>query len=104
MEGLLLKKKYDLVQHAMLIYLYENKGKRLHNHAIQFSSFAKKMYCIYFRNNNIYDEPQLVIPTLLNNEEINDFELKMFNKNIQRVAIECLDIIHNNAQWHMEIN
>jgi hypothetical protein len=98
-----LKKKYDLVQHAMLTYLCENKGKRYYNHAIQFSTFAKKMYCLYFRNNNVFDEPQLVIPTLLKDGDINDFEYKMLNKNIERVAKECLEIIHTSEQWHMEI-
>lgn len=97
-----MKDKYDLIQHAVLTYLCENKGRRIFNHAIQFSSLSKKMYCLYFRNNNIYDTPQIVIPTLLLSEEVNDFELKMLNRNIDRLAEECLHLIHKEKQWHME--
>ena len=86
----------------MLTYLCENKGRRNCNHAIQFSSLSKKMYCLYFKNNNIYDIPQIVIPTLFVDDEVNDFELKMLNKNIKRVAEECLHLIHKEKQWHME--
>jgi hypothetical protein len=99
-----LKAKYDLVQHAVLTYLCENKGKRYYNHAIQFSTFTKKMYCLYFCNNNIYDFPQLIIPTLLNMDEVNDFEWRMLNKNIERVAKECLQIIHSENQWQEKHN
>jgi hypothetical protein len=102
MEGILLKEKYELVQQAVLTYLSENKGKRYFNHAIQFSSMTKKMYCLYFRNNNIYDIPQLIVPTLLLNDDVHKFELKMLNKNIKRVAEECLYIIHLEPQWHID--
>jgi hypothetical protein len=95
-------KLHDLVRQAVLITLDENIGKRYFNHAIQFSTFSNKMYCLYFRNNNIYDEYQMIIPTLFKNDDINKFELLMLNKNIDRVAKECLYIIHCEKQWHVE--
>lgn len=95
-------KEHDLIRQAVLINLCENIGKRYFNHAIQFSTFSNKMYCIYFRNNNVYDDAQLIIPTLFKNDEVNKFELLMLNKNIDRVVKECLYIIHNEKQWHIE--
>lgn len=98
-------KKHDLVQHAVMIYLSENAGKRKFNHAIQFSTFSRKMYCLYYRDNNIFDIPQIITPTLLNDQEqINQFECMMLNRNIERVSLECLYFIHYEKQWHVEMS
>jgi hypothetical protein len=103
LEDKKLNEQFDLVCHAVITCLSENKGKRYYNHAIQFSSFAKQMYCLYFRNNNIFDVPQLVVPTILSDNPINKFETLMLNKNIDRVAQECLYIVHCEKQDHIEI-
>lgn len=82
------------VETAIEIYLDRNKSNPAM--AIHILSKWGNSYVLYFKNDNINNEPVRLLP--INSErKTQEFEYRMMKKNILSIAKECKDIIERSC-------